>query len=65
MSFLFDLMDGIISGIQGLIGFGQRQIGREQQQNDDAEKTISQLEAEKDAGAARPDVPDELREHRF
>lgn len=51
--------------IQWIIGFGQRQIGREQQQNDDKTKTIKQLEAELNAASQRPDVDKRLSDHTF
>jgi hypothetical protein len=63
MSFILSLLASLGSFFSWLSGRTQRQIGREQQQNDDAQATIKTLEAEKDAAAQRSDILDKLRQH--
>ena len=61
--FLIKIFDAILETIQWLIGYNQRQIGKEEQQNCDRAETIDKLKAEQ---AARIDVTsaaDQLRKH--
>jgi hypothetical protein len=63
MSALLAILGAIGDFTQWVIGFGQRRIGREEQENADARDTIAQLEREKDAAVSRPDALSELSKH--
>ena len=65
MSVLLAILGAISNLCEWVIGYGQRRIGRQQQENDDAKETIKKLQAEKDAAVARPDSLDELSKHKF
>lgn len=55
----------VVSGVQWLIGFEQRQLGKQEQQLDDAKKVNKQLLAENNALATPADAADELHKHKF
>lgn len=65
MGFFTAIFGAIADAIQWFTGYAQRKIGRQQQQNDDAKKTIEQDEAEKSDAAQHIDASNELSKHDF
>lgn len=55
----------VYSCVQWAVGFGQRQVGRQEQLADDEKANVKQAEAELGAAVTPVDAAAELRRHDF
>lgn len=62
---LFKALGAVGDIVQWFIGYGQRKIGKEEQQNEDAQDTNTKLKAELDAANNSQSASDELRDGKF